>query len=148
MNIYEMIRSQMGAALPFATLTGIELSEVAAGKGAAKLSQRPEICNHVGSIHAGAIFTLGEAASGAAMSGTFAEHIMAIRPLAAEAKVTYAKIAKGLLIANAATTEPADDILSRFIADGKAKFDIEVDITNEDNETVATMSVAWNVRRA
>src|SRR5258706_7795561 len=69
---YETIRAQMAAAVPFARHVGIELVEIVPGKGVATLDETATSVNHIGSQHAGALFTLGETASGAAMAGAFA----------------------------------------------------------------------------
>lgn len=47
------------------------------------------------------MFTLGEAASGAALAGAFAPVILQVRPVPAGAQITYVKIAKGRLFATA-----------------------------------------------
>ena len=57
--------------------------------------------NHLGSQHAGAMFTLAETASGAAMAGGFAELIMGLRPVAKEARIQYLKVAQGATHAKA-----------------------------------------------
>ena len=51
--------------------------------------------NHVQSQHAGALFTAGEAASGAAFISAFAERMGDITPLAEKAEIAYLKIARG-----------------------------------------------------
>ena len=59
------------------------------------LPQEDHLHNHVGSQHAGALFSAGEAASGAAFVGAFAEHMGDITPLARNAEISYLKLAKG-----------------------------------------------------
>lgn len=81
MNPYDLIREQLGKAVPFANHVGVELIEVGDGIGVAALDQRPETSNHIQTQHAGAMFTLGEAASGAALAGAFGPMIFQARPL-------------------------------------------------------------------
>lgn len=147
MDPFELIRTQMAQALPFVRYLGIEIAEVGAGRGVTKVAERDELRNHLGTQHAGVIFTLAEAASGAAMSGTFADVILAIRPLAAEASVRHLKLAKGPLTAIATVAEPAADIRTRFEAEGRAAFAVTVEVNNDQGQRVAEMSVAWDVRR-
>merc|ERR1739841_235484 len=45
-------------------------------------------------MHAGAMFTLGEAASGAALGGVLGDQLLAVRPVAADASIKYLKTGK------------------------------------------------------
>lgn len=74
----EFIRDSLNGMVPFATHCGVEVTEVTAEGGRAELTPSVEIENHLGTLHAGALFTLGEAASGAAMSGVFADMILGL----------------------------------------------------------------------
>ena len=147
MTIYETIRAQMADAVPFAKHIGVELIEIAPGRGVARLEQSGQVSNHIGTMHAGALFTLAETASGAAMTGTFADIIMAVRPVAAEARVRYLKLARGPLTATATTVEPPEALRAKLDADKKVAFDVAVDVTDEKGQSVAALTVAWNVRR-
>ena len=147
MSPFEMIRDQMARAVPFAAHAGVELVEVGDGTGIAALPQSAESVNHIGSQHAGALFTLGEAASGAAMAGAFATVLLEVRPVAAQASIAYRRIAKGRIRATARTTEPAEALLARLRAEGRVAFDVAVDLADEAGETVAEMVVAWHVSR-
>ena len=148
MTPYDMIKAHLSQAIPFATHVGVELIEIADGTATAALDQRRETSNHIQSQHAGAMFTLGEAASGAALGGALAPVLLEVRPVAAGARIAYVKIAKGRLTAHAKTNEPGADLLARLRAEGKVVFAIEVDIRDETDETVATMTVDWHVRGA
>lgn len=148
MDPFELIRAQMGQALPFIRHLGIEIVEVGAGRGITRITERDELRNHVGTHHAGVIFTLAEAASGAAMSGAFANYLLAIRPLASEATVRYLKLARGQLTATATVGEPVDEIMARYQADARVAFAINTEVSDEQGRSIAEMSVAWDVRRA
>lgn len=145
--MYEMIRQQMAKAVPFAAHVGVEITEIGGGVATAVLDQRSETSNHIGTLHAGALYTLGETASGAAMTGAFAAYLSKVRPLAVEAKVSYQRIARGRIEARAQTAEPLADIMARFDADGRARFTIEVSLADSSGAMVASMSVDWVVSR-
>lgn len=147
MDMLDTIKAHLATAVPFAGLTGVELVELEPGRAVARLTQRPEVGNHLGTLHAGALFTLGEAASGGAMTGTFAERILSVRPVAAEARITYAKAARGIVTATATATEAPEQLKARLDAEGKVKFDVTVDIADEQGQLVAGMTVAWHVRK-
>ncbi|MEL6466295.1 MAG: DUF4442 domain-containing protein [Pseudomonadota bacterium] len=148
MSQYEMIRDQLGKAVPFANYVGVEVVEVGDGTGVTALDQRPETSNHIQSQHAGAMFTLGEAASGAALAGAFGPMIFQARPVASGGSIKYVKIAKGRLTAFAETERPGAELVRELEEVGKVAFEINVDIRDSDGETVVTMIVGWHVRKA
>ena len=143
----DMIAAQMNQALPFTRHIGVSVTKIANGSGETELPQAPHTLNHVGSQHAGALFTLGETASGAAMTGAFAPVILNVVPLASGATIRYTKIAKGTVTASATTSEPGADLLARLEAEGVATFTVDVTLSDEAGDTVATMTVDWNVRK-
>ncbi|WP_300554554.1 YiiD C-terminal domain-containing protein [Maricaulis sp.] len=147
MEIYEMIRQHMTDNVPFAGYIGVELVELNGERGVARLSKRPEVENHIQTMHAGAMFTLGEAASGAAMGGLLADQLLAARPVAANASIKYVKTAKTDIKAIATASIPAEDALKAFHADGKVVFDVHVDIRDADENTCAEMTVAWHIKK-
>ena len=103
--------------------------------------------NHVGSQHAGGLFSAGEAASGGAFLGAFAEHLGGLTPLAKSASIDYRKIARGPIKAVGTLDADVDELLGKIEADGRAEFPIEVEMTDGDGNVVATMTVHWHVRR-
>src|SRR5690349_20264215 len=110
MSDYQALRAQLAAAIPFARHAGAEIVEIADGTAGARLAQAEQLSNHLGSVHAGALFTLGETASGAAMVGAFADVATQIRPLATSASITYLKLGRGVLTARARTGLPGEEL--------------------------------------
>ncbi len=147
MSIYEMIRDHMDASVPFAKMTGVELVEVSPERGVARLRKRPEVENHIQTMHAGAMFTLGEAASGAALGGVLGDQLMAARPVAADASIKYLKTGKTDLTATATANSDAEAIRKDLEEVGKVVFDINVAITDAEGVTVAEMVVNWHVKK-
>ncbi|MEE2692018.1 MAG: DUF4442 domain-containing protein [Pseudomonadota bacterium] len=147
MTIFETIRAQLGEAVPFAKHAGVILKSVAAGEASAELPQTPASINHIGTQHAGALFTLGEAASGGAMAGAFADQLLGIRPVAAEASIAYKKIAKGTIAAHAHIAAPVDTLRVMLAETGRVGFDVDVSLFNNEGVEVATMKVKWDVRK-
>ncbi|MEL6619202.1 MAG: DUF4442 domain-containing protein [Pseudomonadota bacterium] len=148
MTPYDMIKAHLGQAIPFANHVGVELIEIGDGTARAGLDQRTETSNHIQTQHAGAMFTLGEAASGAALAGALAPVILEARPVASGASIQYVKIAQGRLEAHASTDTPGADLLKTLRDEGKVAFDVQVDIRDGDGDTVVTMTVGWHVRKA
>ena len=144
---YEAIRGGLEQAIPFNRHIGLEVAEVAPGRGVVRLPDRDELRNHVGSQHAGALFGAGEAASGAAFVGAFAERLGDLTPLAQGAEIAYRKIAKGAITATGTLGGDRDELLGRLDADGKIEFPVDVELTDQAGDVVATMTVRWHVRR-
>jgi uncharacterized protein (TIGR00369 family) len=146
MTGYQALRAQLTAAIPFARHAGIEIVEIADGVAVARLVQAEQLSNHIGSVHAGALFTLGETASGAAMVGAFADVATQIRPLATSANITYLKLGRGVLTARARTGLPGEELRRQLDANGLVAFEVHVDLQDESERTVAQMVVAWRVK--
>lgn len=148
MNPYTLVKTQISETVPYAIHTGIELLSVAEGRGEALLPARDVTLNHIGTQHAGALFTLGEAASGAAMAGGFLPVLLSVRPVAANASIQYSKIAKGPIRASATLSEPAKSLLDSLEAAGKTQFTVNVSMRDEADVEVATMQVDWHISKA
>jgi uncharacterized protein (TIGR00369 family) len=145
MDPYELIKSHLGHAVPYATHTGIELVEITDGVAIAQMDQRRETENHIKGQHAGAMFTLGEAAAGAAVAGALAPVILQMRPVAAMAEITYRKFAQGTLTATARTSQVGAELMAEIETQGKTAFDVAIDICDDSGDTVVEMKVNWYV---
>jgi uncharacterized protein (TIGR00369 family) len=146
MTDFDAIAQGMTQAVPFAGHLGLEIMSVAEGEATVRLPERPELTNHVGSQHAGALFTVAETASGAAFVGAFAERMGEVTPLARSAEISYEKIAKGPIEARATLGMPAVDALATLDAEGKVEFPCEIELTDASGLRVATATVHWHVR--
>jgi acyl-coenzyme A thioesterase PaaI-like protein len=148
MNPFEIIREQLGGAVPFARHAGVKLTHIEAGLARAELEQTATSINHIGTQHAGALFTLGETASGGAMAGMFADRILNVRPIAGEANVRYTRLAKGRITAEARVAGARENIMATFERDKKVAFDVTVTLSDDEGKEVATMRVSWAVKGA
>jgi acyl-coenzyme A thioesterase PaaI-like protein len=143
---YEAIKGGLPAAIPFVRLLDLEYLELGPGSATVRLPERPELSNHVGSQHAGALFTVAEAASGGAFVAGFAERLGEITPLAKSASIDYEKLAKGPIDATA-TLDGVDSLVQTLDSDGKVEFPIEVTMRDSGGKQVATATVEWHVRK-
>ncbi len=143
---YDAIRAGLQTAIPYNVHLGLEVVEVAPNRGVVRLPDRAEIRNHVGSQHAGALFSAGEAASGAAFVGAFAERLGDLTPLAEGGEISYRKLAQGVITATASLDTDADELLAALDEDGVVRFAVEVELANAVEDTVAEMTVRWHVR--
>jgi uncharacterized protein (TIGR00369 family) len=146
MTDFELIAQGMNEAVPFVKHLGLEVLEISAGEATVRLPERTELTNHVGSQHAGALFTLAETASGAAFVGAFAERLAEVTPLAKSAEISYEKIAKGPIDASARLGIAKEEALRKLDEEGKVVFPCEIELTDSSGEVVATATVHWHVR--
>jgi acyl-coenzyme A thioesterase PaaI-like protein len=144
---YEAVRAGLEQAIPYNQFIGLEVLEVGEGVGVVRLPEADNLKNHVGSQHAGALFSAGEAASGGAFVGAFAERMGEITPLARNAEIDYLKLAKGPITATARLAEEKTALLERLEADGKVEFPVSVELVDEQGNTVAAMTVRWHIRK-
>lgn len=144
--MFDFIKAQLQTSVPFAAYVGVRITTVESGKAEAVLDERPEVTNHIATIHAGALFTLAEAASGAAMAGALAPVLMQVRPVASHGAITYKKPAKGPLVARAQVSRPPEELLQEIEGAGKAAFDVAVSIEDAEGNEVATVDIGWHVR--
>jgi acyl-coenzyme A thioesterase PaaI-like protein len=147
----ETLAAIMTAAVPFARTLGIQFLEVApddAGgvRVVAALADATEFHNHVGGPHAGAIFTLGETASGAVVMAAFGNQVGRATPLAVRADIAYRKLAMGEVRATARLTRPPADILAELDAGKRPEFEVPVEITTSDAAVTTEMRVLWTLR--
>lgn len=146
MSPFDVIREQLGRAVPFAVHAGVRLAHVGEGVARAELDQTPTSINHIGTQHAGALFTLGETASGGAMAGLFADRILSVRPIAGEASIRYTRLAKGMIAAEAQVVGARDALIATLEREKKVSFDVNVVLRDADDKDVATMRVSWTVK--
>jgi len=143
---YDLIAKGMTMAVPFIGHLNLEILSIEPGEATVLLPERPELTNHVGSQHAGALFTVAEAASGAAFVGAFAARMGDVTPLARDAEIHYEKIANGPIEARGKLGIDREQALAELDAEGKVEFPCEIVLTDAEGNQVASATVAWHVR--
>ncbi len=141
--VYERIKQQMMSTLPFVSLLGIRIDEIGPGTSRVSMPEDPKLNNHLGSQHAGALFTLAETASGAAMAGGFADLIMNLRPVAKESRIQYLKLAKGATRANGRVPGDITALKQVLQSEGKVAFPVEVELFDSEDTLVTQVQVDW-----
>lgn len=145
-QVFSFLKTFFEENVPYAKHSGIELLEIADGRGAAKLPDWKETQNHMGSQHAGALFTLAEAASGAAMVSMFADKVLMVRAAITEAKIHYIKAARGEVRATGVLRGSSTDVLDEFNREGRVTFNVDVSMTDSKDREIGTMEVIWSVQ--
>jgi uncharacterized protein (TIGR00369 family) len=143
---FDLIAKGMTQAVPFAGHLGLEITRIDEGEAEVRLPERMELTNHVGSQHAGALFTAAETASGAAFVGAFAERLGDLTPLAKGAEISYERIARGPIDATAKLGVAKEEALAALDAEGKVEFPCEVELVDREGERVASATIDWHLR--
>jgi len=143
---FDAVAKGMAIAVPYIAHMGIEVTSMSEGEATAVLPDRPELHNHVGSQHAGALFGVAETASGAAFVGAFAVRMGDVVPLAKAAEIAFEKVAKGPIEARAELGIDAAEALATLDADGRVEFPCQVVLSDADGQQVASATVHWHVR--
>ncbi|MFC8515211.1 DUF4442 domain-containing protein [Streptomyces sp. NPDC057257] len=142
MSIGEML----AATVPMARTLNLEFLETTAEKAVVALPDQGEYHNHVGGPHAGAIFTLGETASGTIVLGAFGDQLARAVPLAVRAEIAYRKLAMGAVTATATLGRPAVDVVAELDAGGRPEFPVSIEVRRGDGAVTAEMTVVWTLR--
>ena len=116
-------------------VTGLE-----PGRCEVQMRERRRVRQHLKSVHAGALFTLAEAASGMAMMASIPN---TARAIVTSMEISYHKKARGRL--QAVGTCELPDLASRH-DDGDLRVPVEIVVIDEANDTVCTATAQWNVR--
>lgn len=146
--------SAIGAGLlstvPFARTLGIEFVDVTADadgvSATVALPDAEQMHNHVGGPHAGALYTLGETASGAVVLAAFGGVLDRATPLAVRAQIDYRKLALGAVTATARLRRPVIEVLAELDGGDRPEFEVAVDIVRSDGAVSAEMTITWTLR--
>jgi len=124
----------------------LEYLETTPEKAVLALPDQSEYHNHVGGPHAGAMFTLGESASGAVVLAAFGDQLSRAVPLAVTAEIAYKKLARGTVTATATLGRPAADVVAELDEGRRPEFPVAVVIQREDGAVTGEMTVVWTLR--
>lgn len=131
---------------PFLGYLGLEVVEARTGIAILCLRLRRDVTNHLGSVHGGAQYALGEATAIALAATLFPERVAHLDLLTANAAITYHRLARGDLTACAALSiEECERIRREFGERGRVCFPVNVSLTDASRDTdgaaVTTLTV-------
>lgn len=141
----DAIRQTLPALVPFIQTVGLTLDAVGAGTAVASLKSTRAVHNHLSTIHAGALYTVGESATGAVVLSLFGDHMPNVFIALKGATVAHKKARAGDLVAHAALVGDAAATRAAYDTTGKADFDVNVRFEVEGTE-VAEVTYTWAVR--
>jgi acyl-coenzyme A thioesterase PaaI-like protein len=132
---------------PFLAFAGSNVVEADARHAVAQQRPAPELDNHAGVRHAGALFAVGYAASQALVAAALESKAESANAQMVESEIAYEKVVAGELVT--ATAEPAgedwESLLARISGGEVVQLPTAVTLRNEAGKTVTAMSVCWQV---
>ncbi|KOG88294.1 DUF4442 domain-containing protein [Streptomyces varsoviensis] len=140
------IGAMLTATVPMARTLGLEFTETTPERAVVRLPDQEEFHNHVAGPHAGAMFTLGETASGAIVLAAFGDQLSRAVPLAVRAEIGYRKLAMGPVTATAEIGRPVADVVAELDSGRRPEFPVNVAITREDGAVTGEMTIVWTLR--
>jgi acyl-coenzyme A thioesterase PaaI-like protein len=140
------IGQRLAATVPMARTLNLEFLETTREKAVVALPDQADFHNHVGGPHAGAMFTLGETASGTVVLAAFGDQLSRAVPLAVSAEIAYKKLATGAVTATATLGRPAAEVVAQLDAGERPEFPVRIEIRRADGAVTGEMTVVWTLR--
>ena len=133
------------AASAYTDHVGIEVEPSACGIGAVRVPEGEHLNNHVGSRHAGALFSICDSAAAALIEATFPPQLGRALAIGRE-RISYERMAKGPLRACARIAGDSGAAQIAAIAAGTTpSFDIDIEVTDEKDRVVVAMTIEYLV---
>jgi acyl-coenzyme A thioesterase PaaI-like protein len=136
-----------GSVDPFTEVSATTLVEADERHAIAEQRPAPELENHAGARHAGALFAVGYAASQALVAAALTPLANSVTVELSETGIDYQRVVAGQKVQ--ATAEPRDETwetgLSRASAGESVQLVTSVTLRTEGEKAVAEMSVSWRV---
>lgn len=130
--------------IPFVRRSGVRVLALEPGRAVCRMPLRGNV-NHIGTMYAGALFTLAEFPGGPLMLATFG--MRRFIPIVTELDMRFERAAKtDVTIELLLDGEEARRIEEKTIADGRADFDIVGELTDTHGEVVARSRATYQMR--
>ena len=131
--------------LPFCQMLGLQRGDASSQL---TLPEGTQYLNHLGTVHAGALLTLAEAASGEFLLSRFGK-VEGIVPVVRRLEAKFRKPAHGTITSKIATPqEQLNDVQRDLDAKGRASISIAVDLHDQSSTHVLSAEVEWFIASA
>jgi len=143
---FDQLTTGFAAAVPYNRHLGIEVVEIRDGSATTRLPSSQPLVNHLGTQHASGLFSVAEAASGAAVLPIFADNLDRVLPLATAASIKFVRSAAGAVTATAQLPEPASVLARRLEVETRLNLTVQVGLFDQRGREVAKASIDWHLR--
>ena len=133
--------------IPFHHYLNIENSE--AGENFIfRMEERPELLNHLGTIHACAQLSLAEASSGEFLLQQFRELKDSVIPVIRKTEVKYSKPANGTLDSKASyNMGNQEEYMNELLSKGRCIIPVKVELFDASNSRTLTALFSWFITK-
>lgn len=139
-----LIQSLSRFVIPFVRRSGVRVEALESGRVVCRMPLKGNV-NHIGTMYAGALFTLAEFPGGPLMLATFG--MRRYIPIVTSLDMAFVKAAKSdVTIELGMTSAEAERIEAETIAKGKAEFVLHGELRDTDGEVVATSLARYQMR--
>ena len=142
----DTVKSSFPQVVPMIGTLALEFEDLQPQRAVMVLPDQAPYHNHVAGPHAGAMFTLGESASGALVFVNFGDRMGEATPLAVEATIRYLKFAKGRVTATATMDRDPADVIAELDDGKRPEFAVEIALTTDDGTQTGAMTVLWTLK--
>jgi acyl-coenzyme A thioesterase PaaI-like protein len=142
----ENIRQLFGTMVPFVSKVGIEIDEAAPNHIKLRFPKDITNTNHVGSYHAGALFTFAEtcAAAGLAMALDLSRY----RLLVKQGEITYKRgVFDEITCTVNITPEQVAEVTSVVDAEGRGIFPVTVEFIDVDDQVAVEATMSFHLKK-
>jgi uncharacterized protein (TIGR00369 family) len=138
---------QSSHGVPFHDHTHIEVLEVREGSARVRAPDLPELKNHLGTLHGGMLFTIGEIAAAMAITRLLGADLANLRAITRRGSVEYVKPARGGITAVSQLSMTRDEIFGALQREPSIDVPISVECKDDTGVTVARLTVSWFIGR-
>lgn len=142
----EVVKQSFPTAVPMVGTLSLEFLDLTPTTAVMRLPDQREYHNHLAGPHAGAMFTLGESASGAIVLANFGDRLAEAVPLAVEARIRYLKLAMGAVTASATMNRDPAEVTAELAAGKRPEFAVDIEFTTQDGTKTGEMTVLWTLK--
>jgi acyl-coenzyme A thioesterase PaaI-like protein len=130
--------------VPYAKHSGIEKLR----EDTLAIRNKEVLHNHIGTIHAGALYTLAESQSGLFLQQLFPALKGRVVPLLREGSMKYRKPAEEMVYATADVTDTVlEKFETQFSKKGRGSITVSVVLTDGSEDVCATGTFVWFVQK-
>ena len=141
----ESIRQAASSPFPFISRCEARVEELQQGFCRAMMPYKPNV-NHVGTMYAGALFTLAELPGGALFLSSFDSS--RFYPIVRDAQIRFRRPAKtDVRVDVSISEEEVQRVQKETEEQGKCDFELESELRDENGEVVAISKIMYQLRK-
>ncbi len=132
--------------IPFNKFIGLDKAKT--DKDGLVLHVKEDLSNHLGTIHAGAQFSLAEAASGLCLMQNFPDMADSVLPLLRKSEIKFSRPAQSDIRAEAnIDAEEKEKFHARFERKGRGVIRVSAEVRDTDNALTMSGTFEWYIQK-